>query len=167
MSVGTGGSDQSGETASRTSSAASSAGEAARATASAASTSEVTPAWSVAVPVTEPVSTPSALRTNEITVTSMPCMTPLVVRVLLAQRRLALVLSCTITMQSSAIEVASACSTKDWGASVISVASLGDGVEDADPAEERGRAAVADRGHLPRLRLAAVEGTAQDPGVRA
>ena len=50
--------------------------------------------------------------------TAMPCMTPLVVSVLLAQRRLALVLSRTMTMQSSAVEQTSPCSTRDWGVAV-------------------------------------------------
>jgi hypothetical protein len=54
----------------------------------------------VALPVTEPTA---------------PCITPLVVSVLLAQRRLALVPSRTIATQSSAIEAASACSTSDCG----------------------------------------------------
>ena len=54
------------------------------------------------------------------TVTQRPCMTPLVVSVLLAQRRLALVSSRTIAMQSSAVEVASACSTSACGVVVIS-----------------------------------------------
>jgi hypothetical protein len=63
----------------------------------------------------DPVETPSALRMNEITVTEIACITPLVVRVLLAQRRLALVASRTIAMQSSAVEVSTAWSTRDWG----------------------------------------------------
>ena len=49
------------------------------------------------------------------TVTETSVITPLVVRVLLAHRRLALVASRTIAMQSSAVEVASACSTSCWG----------------------------------------------------
>ena len=96
-------------------SAASSAGEPARAAASAACTRAVTWAWVVALPLTEPLLTPPAPRTNPITVTSTECMTPLVVSVLLAQRRLARVPSRTMAMQSSLVEVASACSTRLCG----------------------------------------------------
>ena len=113
MSVGTGGSSQSGDVASRVSSFASSAGEPARAAASAARTSSSTCPWVVALPVTEPVAVPSPDRMNEITVTEMPCITPFVVSVLLAHRRLALVWSWAITMQSSAVDTDSACSTSD------------------------------------------------------
>ena len=122
MSVGTGASSQSaGVSRAPTSGLASSAGLAARAAASAADTRAETPAWSVALPVTEPVATPPSLPpwaatlTNEMTVTDTPCMTPFVVRVLLAQRRLALVWSRTIAMQSSAVDVATAWSTIDCG----------------------------------------------------
>jgi hypothetical protein len=118
MSVGTGWSSQSAETRSRTRSLASTAGDPARAAASAASTRAVTWAWEVALPVTEPVATPPSgpgVRMKEITVTLIPCITPFVVSVLLAQRRLALVLSLTITMQSSAVDVATAWSTRDCG----------------------------------------------------
>ncbi len=121
MSVGTGASSQSGETSPVASSWASSAAEPARAAASAASTSAVTWAWVVALPLTEPVATPSPVRTKLITVTARLCITPLVVKVLLAQRRLALVVSRTIVTQSSATEVASACSTSDWGVQVLVV----------------------------------------------
>ena len=55
-----------------TSSWASSAAEPARAAASAASTSAVTCAWVVALPLTEPVATPSPVRTKLITVTREP-----------------------------------------------------------------------------------------------
>ena len=74
-----------------TRSAASSAGEPARAAASAASTSAVT--WAVVRGAAghRPGGDPVAAAANEMTVTSRPCITPLVVRVLLAQRRLALV----------------------------------------------------------------------------
>ena len=94
---------------------ASSAGPAARAAALAASTSSVTCAWVLALPLTEPTEVPPAWWTKAITVTWMPCITPLVVSVLLAHRRLALVASRTMTTVSSATEVASACSTRDWG----------------------------------------------------
>ena len=50
-----------------------------------------------------------------ITVTSTACITPLVVSVLLAQRRLALVESSTITMQCSEVELSRACSTSRCG----------------------------------------------------
>ena len=115
MSVGTGDSSQSGLTRSRTRSAASSAGEAARAAASAARTSSVTCAWEAALPETVPTCTPWLPRTKETTETSMPCMTPLVVSVLLAQRRLALVESRTITMQSLETVACSPCSTRLCG----------------------------------------------------
>jgi hypothetical protein len=69
----------------------------------------------VALPLTEPVLVPPACSTYDTTLTWTPCMTPLVVRVLLAQRRLALVLSRTTTTQSSPIDAASACSTRDCG----------------------------------------------------
>ena len=71
--------------------------------------------------MTEPVATASPERMNEITVTEMPCITPLVVRVLLAHRRLALVWSRTITMQSSAVDTESACSTRDWAVAALGV----------------------------------------------
>ena len=76
----------------------------------------------VALPVTEPVAAPSPDRMNEITVTEMPCITPLVVSVLLAHRRLALVWSRAITMQSSAVDTDSACSTSDWGVAALGMA---------------------------------------------
>ena len=85
----------------------------------AASTSSVTWAWVLALPLTEPTERPSGLSTKAITVTWMPCITPLVVSVLLAQRRLALVALRTITTVSSAVEVARACSTSDWGVAVV------------------------------------------------
>ncbi len=50
-----------------------------------------------------------------ITVTSIACITPFVVSVLFAQRRLALVVSLTIAMQCSEVEVARACSTRRCG----------------------------------------------------
>ena len=64
-----------------------------------------------ALPETEPVAMPPATEAKLITVTDTSVITPFVVSVLLAQRRLALVTSRTIAMQSSAVEVASACST--------------------------------------------------------
>ena len=50
--------------------------------------------------------------------------TPLVVRVLLAQRRLALLAARTITTQSSAVDVARACSTSCWGDTVVDISCL-------------------------------------------
>ena len=73
-----------------------------------------------ALPETEPVAVPPATEAKLITVTETSVMTPLVVSVLLAQRRLALVTSRTMAMQSSAVEVASACSTSSWAVVLIS-----------------------------------------------
>jgi hypothetical protein len=72
--------------------------------------------WSVvaALPDTDPVAMPPGTEAKLTTVTETSVITPLVVRVLLAQRRLALVTSRTIAMQSSALDVASACSTSCW-----------------------------------------------------
>ena len=58
---------------------------------------------------------PSPAPWNATTVTETSCMTPLVVSVLFAQRRLALVESCTITAQWSDVVVFSACSTRSCG----------------------------------------------------
>ena len=87
----------------------------AEAAASAASTRRST--WSAveAVLLTEAVDDPVGLPAKAMTVTVLPCITPLVVRVLLAQRRFALVLDRTITTQSSDREAARACSTSSWG----------------------------------------------------
>ena len=115
MSVVSGSVSQSGEVESATSSAASSAGDPARAAASAACTSAVTCSGVEALPETDPVATPPGTAAKLITVTDTSVITPLVVSVLLAQRRLALVTSRTIAMQSSAVEDASACSTSCWG----------------------------------------------------
>ena len=60
------------------------------------------------MPLTEALPAPW----KAITVTSTACITPLVVNVLLAQRRLALVESSTITMQCSEVELSRACSTR-------------------------------------------------------
>jgi hypothetical protein len=72
--------------------------------------------WSVveALPETDPVAMPPATAAKLMTVTETSVITPLVVRVLLAHLRLALVTSRTIAMQSSAVEVTSACSTSCW-----------------------------------------------------
>ena len=55
-----------------------------------------------------------------ITVTSSARITPLVVSVLLAHRRLALVVSWTIAMHCSEVEVSRACSTRRCGPCRIS-----------------------------------------------
>ena len=119
MSVSAGGSAQSGPATSPTSSWASVAGSAARASASAAATSAPTCSGVVALPDIEPAAGPPACRTNDTTAMSMRRMAPFVVRVLLAQRRLALVVWWAITMQSSAVETASACSTSSWTVAVV------------------------------------------------
>ena len=98
-----------------TSSAASSAGVPAAAAASAASTIETTWSREDALRVTDPDAVPSPAPAKETTVTEMPCITPLVVRVLLAQRRLALVESRTMTTHASAREAFRACSTRSCG----------------------------------------------------
>ena len=112
MAVVAGASSQSGDVRSATSSPASSAGEPARAAASAASTRAVTWSAVVALPDTEPVAIPPGTEAKLTTVTLIPVITPLVVSVLLAHRRLALVASQTIAMQSSAVDTARACSTR-------------------------------------------------------
>ena len=72
-------------------------------------------AWEAALPETVPTCTPPVPRTKETTETSMPCITPLVVSVLLAQRRLAPVESRTTTMQSSETLACRPCSTRLCG----------------------------------------------------
>ncbi|TNV71075.1 hypothetical protein FGO68_gene2889 [Halteria grandinella] len=67
---------------------------------------------STLVRVTAPDAIEPAIATNEITVTLRCWITPFVVRVLLAQRRLACVLSWTTTMQSSVVERARIFSTR-------------------------------------------------------
>src|SRR4051794_12729809 len=73
--------------------------------------------WSVdaALAETEPAAVPAPVPCRATTVTRIPCITPLVVKVLLAQRRFALVESCTIATQWSDLEVRSACSTSSCG----------------------------------------------------
>ena len=68
-----------------------------------------------AVPLTAAEATPSSRSTKDTTVTSLRRITPLVVRVLLAQRRLALVEASRTTRQSSAVEAARASSTRCCG----------------------------------------------------
>ena len=114
MSVVSGSVSQSDEVTSPISSPASSAGEPARAAASAACTIAATCSGVAALPDTEPVAVPPSTAAKLTTVTETSVITPLVVNVLLAHRRFALVMSRTIAMQSSAVEVASACSTSCW-----------------------------------------------------
>src|SRR5829696_10205626 len=109
MSVGTAGSSQSGEVRSRTSGLASSAASAIRAAASAARTISAISSAVVALPLVDAAAVPAPESTNDTTVALRLLIWPLVVSVLLAQRRLALVVSRTITTQSSAVEQASAC----------------------------------------------------------
>jgi hypothetical protein len=54
-----------------------------------------------ALPVTDPAAVPPSVSTNEITDTVTACMTPLVVSVLLAQRRFALLRTRTIATHRS------------------------------------------------------------------
>ena len=78
---------------------------------SAASTSAATWSGEAAVPLTEALPAPW----KATTVTSTLCITPLVVRVLLAQRRLAPVVSWTIATHCSEREESRACSTSCCG----------------------------------------------------
>ncbi len=119
IEVRSGSSDQSAAASPSTSSAASSAGVLPRAAASAASTSVRTCAVVVALALTEPLAVPEPAPTNDTTVTDTPCMTPLVVSVLFAQRRLALLESRTRTMQESAVDAFSACSTRSCGVATV------------------------------------------------
>ena len=119
MSVCSGSSSQSAAASPLIRSLASSAADPARAAASAACTRAATWAGEVALPLTDALLTPSAPRMNDTTVIDTECITPLVVRVLFAQRRLALVWSRTIAMQSSEVELTRACSTRDWGVATV------------------------------------------------
>jgi len=101
------------------------AGRLVAAAASAASTRAVTWSTEAAVPVTDADAVPPSAATKETTVTVIPCMTPLVVRVLFAQRRFALLLTRAITRQSSLRDADSARSTSSWGErAVISAPAL-------------------------------------------
>ncbi len=94
---------------------ASSAGPAARAASSAARTRDSTSSGVTASRETTPEAVPSAPATVAITVSRRPRVTPLVVRALAAQRRLAVDSSSAITTQPSARERPSASSTSSWG----------------------------------------------------
>src|SRR4029078_13461345 len=91
--------------------------------ASADSTRTATCSSVVALPDTDPTQTPPYWRANEITGTSTPRIAPLVVSVLFAQRRLALVPWCAITTQSSAVDEASARATRCFTVAVVVVIS--------------------------------------------
>ena len=153
----------------RRSGAASSAGRARAAACSAARTTSSI--WSVRSrrPGTPPRPRRLARRSMAITVSRRERATPLVVSVLPAQRRLALEVSSAITTQSSDSDSASARSTISCGRPPLPVTGSGllDRVEDPDAAEQRRRAAVADRRDLAGLALAAVERAAEHVGLRA
>src|SRR5690606_34122021 len=173
--------------------------------ASAARTSSSTPSAPTAARDTTPAATPSPVSRSAMTVSLLDLVTPLVVSVLPAHRRFAVLDSSAITMQSSARDSSSARSTASCGLMSVpsvrlrracsrglpssrarpfvaarapqssprgapparSLARLLQGVEDVDAAEQRRRAAVADRRYLPRLALAAVERAAQHVRLRA
>src|ERR687893_1163711 len=177
--------------ASPTSGTASSAGPASRAACSLAATSSSTSG--LPVRATVPAAIPAPPSTKETTTACRERIAPLVVRLLFAQRRLASELSTTKATCPSALEAASAFSTTSCGRDQLltrpprwrssaafaglmrswmssrarSSTGLLDGVEDVDALEQRHRAAVADRGDLPGLGLAAVEGAAEHVGLRA
>src|SRR6185437_2312039 len=156
-----------------TSSAASSALEASVAAFSASCTMSST--WLGVTPERATIPTPavpSARRSIEITVRERVDATPLVVSVFPAQRRFAVDDSSAITTVSPpGLAAASARSTVSWGVAADSFAlnlfSFLGRVEDPDLAEQRGGRAVAHRGNLPGLALAAVEGAAEQVRLRA
>src|SRR4051812_13577966 len=115
MLVNPGGLSQSGAWSPATMSLASSAAEAVRAAASARATRSSISDSDDAGPVTTPAAVPPATGAWDTTVTWQPFMTPLVVRVLLAQRRLADEVYLRMTEQLSVWLVSSACSTSTWG----------------------------------------------------
>ena len=147
-----------------TRSAASSAGPASRAAASAAATSAGMASGSTRVRLTTPADAPSIA----MTVTDLLIVMPLVVRVLPAKRRLAL-------LDSVHQDDAAAGRRRRQGpldgllrgqrldhrpASVRVFRTL-------TASEQRRRATVADRGHLTRLTLAAVHRASEHPGLRS
>src|SRR5918997_1280270 len=175
--------------ASLTSGTASSAGPESRAACSLAATSSSTSGLPVRPPV--PAATPAPPSTNETTTTCRERIEPFVVRLFFAQRRFASELSTTKATCPSAVEAASAFSTTSCGRdhelivpllarwrslrssqparwrSHRSSPGLLHGVQDVHVLEQRHRAAVADRGDLPGLGLAAVEGAAEQVRLRA
>src|ERR671916_1417384 len=177
--------------ASLSSGTASSAGPASRAACSLAATSAATSG--VPVRATVPAAIPAPPSTKETTTTCRERIAPLVVRLFFAQRRLASELSTTKATCPSAVEAASAFSTTScardheltspprrrssaafaellcprMSSQARSSPGLLDGVEDVHALEQGHRAAVADRGHLPGLGLAAVERAAEQVRLRA
>src|SRR5918998_2776591 len=177
--------------ASPTSGTASSAGPASRAACSLAATSSSTSG--LPVRATVPAAIPAPPSTNETTTTCRERVAPLVVRLFFAQRRLASELSTTKATCPSAVEAASAFSTTScgrdheltspprWRSSAAfaellcprmssqarSSPGLLDGVEDIHALEQGHRAAVAGRGDLSGLGLAAVERAAEQVRLRA
>src|SRR3712207_613736 len=175
--------------ASLTSGTASSAGPASRAACSLAATSSSTSG--LPVRATVPAAIPAPPSTNETTTTCRERIEPFVVRLFFAQRRFASELSTTKATCPSAVEAASAFSTTSCGRdhelivpllarwrslrcpqparwrSHRSSPGLLHGVQDGHVLEQRHGAAVADRGDLPGMGLAAVEGAAEQVGLRA
>src|SRR5918911_827935 len=164
--------------ASLTSGTASSAGPASRAACSLAATSSSTSG--LPVRATVPAAMPAPPSTNETTTTCRERIAPFVVRLFFAQRRFASELSTTKVTCPSAVEAASAFSTTSCGrdhALIVpllarwrshrSSPGLLHGVQDVDLLEQGHRAAVADRGDLPGLGLAAVERAAEEVGLRS
>ncbi|HEX2313717.1 MAG TPA: hypothetical protein VHJ17_08295 [Thermomonospora sp.] len=98
-----------------TSGAASSAGPLAAATRSASRTSSSIPSGPTPARDTAPAATPSPTRRSAITVSCRDRVTPLVVSVLPAHRRFAVLDSSAITTQSSARDSSSALSTLSCG----------------------------------------------------
>jgi len=66
--------------------------------------------------VTEPAAVPPSTSTSAITVTDVLSVSPFVVSVLRAQRRLAMLRTCTSTMQPREDDAARVRSTISWGA---------------------------------------------------
>jgi hypothetical protein len=122
MEVSPDGWSQSSDASPVTSSAASSASLPASAAASAARTTPSTWSREAALADTDPVAVPDPVAWKATTVTVTECITPLVVSVLLAQRRFALVESCTITTHWSDVEVTNACSTRSCGVAAVMMA---------------------------------------------
>src|SRR4051794_1011242 len=169
---------------------ASSAGPASRAACSLAATSSSMSG--VPVRATVPAAIPAPPSTKETTTTRRERIDPLVVRLLPAQRRLASELSTTKATCPSAVEAASAFSTTSCGVRRLtrpprwrssdaiawllcswmssrarSSPTLLHGVEDVHLVEPGRRTAVAHRRDLAGLALPAVEGPAEDVGLRA
>ena len=92
---------------------ASSEGEEVRASRSAASTTAATSSGPAISWLTVPAAVPPSTSANAVTIKVRPCISPLVVRALLAQRRLASVRS--VMLATPGIVARSrACSTRSW-----------------------------------------------------